>query len=660
MTSSRRRDPSIRSGRRRLQYFVPAPPVDADPIDLDVMFTKEALRDLLVTVGGRPPESGAKLFGPVDGFGIDVVEFDVRGSEHAGGAIYAPDTEWGSERLEFWIQQPGEERRIWTGDAHSHPGGFGWPSQRTGPGLGDLGYVKAVFEQNEIQAEFCIPILTGTGSGQPVHVHPWVVLRTDPLRPRWARFKVRPAAEFPERRFNQAWVDRVEGRTPSPPLLDLDVLADALVALCGRRMPILELDDPSSVEIDAGESIIRIDLGDDGTTLTATILKGLGTGMQAGTTDPDTSFDRELTAASLVVVALDAGRTVRARSARQLAALPPASPVAPEPSADPIEAEPIHLLEDAEPVGFGPDEYYARADGLLTPGFHERSILVVGASGGSYLIEKLARLGPRRLVIVDPDVVEVPNLVRTAFGTEQVGMAKPEAMAELIASANPFVAVEAVARDITQLSRDEVDQLLDGIDLIIAGTDSFEAQALMNVWSQTAGIPGVFIGVHQGAAGGIIRWSVPGETACYRCAATGRYEASDAAEPDDDLDLPGEAGLLIDVQAIDMVAASIVIGLLERGADTPKGRLIERLGDCSQVVVSTSPAYPWGQELFSSLIADLPPAPNREEDLATYLGVLPIITLPTAPVPDCPDCAMFTTDPTDPNAPTAPTDQEDD
>lgn len=633
MPNRPRRDPLRHPGRRGSSWVVPACPDEGDPLDLALSFTPTALWELIQTVGARPPESGAKLFGPVERFGVDLVEFDEVGSAAAGGAVYSPDTDWGSERLAHWISQRGEDQRIWTGDAHSHPGGFGWPSRRSGPGLGDLGYVEAVFEQNEVQFEFCIPILTHTGA-QPsaLQIHPWVVLRDEPLRPRWARFELCHVPAFPQRRFNPAFEHHTEaGRSAS--VLDLDLLADLLRARFGDHVVLYEDDGTATVDIDFGDAVVQLDLGTPDS-ITATVMEGLGTGIRSGDAAPRASIERRANAAA--AAAADAAAAVPSRR-RTATRTDHRSSVEPAAADRPLCAEPttVDLPAGEAPATVDRTEYYARTQGLLSEGFHDRSVLVVGTSGGSYLVEKLARLGPRRLVLADPDVVEVPNLVRTAFRTDQVGMPKVAALASSIATINPYVTVKQLAVDITTLQEGAIRALLADIDLIIAGTDSFEAQATLNRWSQSSGVPAVFIGVHESAAGGIVRWSVPGETACYRCMAAGRYEA---AASGDRVDLPGAAGLLIDVQSIDMVAASVAVGLLDRGAPTPKGRLIDALGDRTELVISTTPEYEWGQELFRSLTSDLPAAPDRESDLATYLGVLPLVAIPVRRNPHCPDC----------------------
>jgi hypothetical protein len=172
-------------------------------------FTEEALEELLRTVGSRPPETGAKAFGPKDALGIDLVEFDDSGSSRAGGAIYAPDVIWSDERRAFHLSRPDDEVRLWTGDIHSHPGWLGRPSGRAGRGLGDLGYVEEVFASDETAEWFLLPILTGTGTDEVV-IHPWVCRRGEPLSLYIAELQICEVSEFPEREFNPQWIVTVE------------------------------------------------------------------------------------------------------------------------------------------------------------------------------------------------------------------------------------------------------------------------------------------------------------------------------------------------------------------------------------------------------------------------------------------------------------------
>src|SRR4051794_40177929 len=160
------------------------------------------------------------------------------------------------------------------------------------------------------------------------------------------------------------------------------------------------------------------------------------------------------------------------------------------------------------------EEYYRRLAGLISNDLHTRTVACVGVGAGSYACVKLARFGPRELRLFDFDVVEWPNLCRTAYGMEDIGNLKVEALARQIRQANPFVVARPMPFDVCDLTPAEQVSMLGGADLLIAGTDRFEAQALLNRLSQQLRIPAVFIGIHAGAASGRIIWSVPGQTAC--------------------------------------------------------------------------------------------------------------------------------------------------
>ena len=184
------------------------PSYRAAPIPM--CFTWEALDALLRSVGASRPETGAKGFGPLDRMGFDTIEFDESGSRQAGGAVYAPDAVWGQRRQEYWLRQSDDTAKLWTGDLHSHPGSFGFPSGKAGPGLGDLGYVEEVFRQNETMQYFLLPILTHTGTDAMPTIHPWVVSRDNPHQPLIAKLQVCDStADFPLRVFNPEWEQRI-------------------------------------------------------------------------------------------------------------------------------------------------------------------------------------------------------------------------------------------------------------------------------------------------------------------------------------------------------------------------------------------------------------------------------------------------------------------
>ncbi len=485
--------------------------------------TRAALTEIAWLVGGQAPEAGGKLFSPWDKDGADVFEFDERGSRNAGRAVYAPDVAWGDARLEFWANQPEPEQRVWHGDVHSHPGGYGFPSRAAGKGLGDLGYAAEVLRMNEHLLAFYIPIVT-QGRGGRLLLWPWMVQREQPTEALYCDVRLMAASEFPPRSFNPEWTARVEAPADGP----------------------------------SGAS-----------------------------------------------------------------------------------AAPAYDEKRATTIAVSPERYGARLAGVVSPELARKRVVFVGCGGGSEMIVRIARQGVGEVRLVDFDHVEVENLCRTAFSIQDLGKPKVEALARLVTAANPFVEVTTSTVDITALEEAEVADLLEGVDLLVAGTDSFAAQALINRWSVAHRIPAVFIGVHEGARGGIIVWSIPGETPCYRCVSRRRYEVGQDGGAQ--VDLPGARGSAIDVGFIDAAASKVIMGLLERGQDSDFGRFLEGAHNRNMVVVRTHPSYRWedGLDVFDTVLSDLPTAPRdfSSELKEQVFHAVDTLWLGCDRNVTCPDCA---------------------
>jgi adenylyltransferase/sulfurtransferase len=135
---------------------------------------------------------------------------------------------------------------------------------------------------------------------------------------------------------------------------------------------------------------------------------------------------------------------------------------------------------------------------------------------GSALANNLARAGVGRLRIIDRDFVEVNNLQRqTLFDEADAANATPKAVAAAnrMRAVNSAIDVEPVVTDFTA---DNAEELLDGVNLALDGTDNFEARYLLNDACLSMGIPWIYSGVI--AAYGVSMTVIPGETACLRCA----------------------------------------------------------------------------------------------------------------------------------------------
>ncbi|HUF16714.1 MAG TPA: ThiF family adenylyltransferase [Thermoanaerobaculia bacterium] len=148
-------------------------------------------------------------------------------------------------------------------------------------------------------------------------------------------------------------------------------------------------------------------------------------------------------------------------------------------------------------------------------------IAVVGCGAlGSRIAELLARAGVGRrenglLRIIDRDYVDLSNLQRQAlFDEEDAKRSRPKAPAAKrhIARIDSTLHCEAVVRD---LNPSNALSLLEGVDLIMDGTDNFRTRFLINDAAIRLDIPWIY-GAAVGSRG-MTATIVPGTTPCLRC-----------------------------------------------------------------------------------------------------------------------------------------------
>jgi adenylyltransferase/sulfurtransferase len=141
-------------------------------------------------------------------------------------------------------------------------------------------------------------------------------------------------------------------------------------------------------------------------------------------------------------------------------------------------------------------------------------VLIAGAGGlGSAISIYLAAAGCGSLRIVDCDVVDRSNLNRQVLHwTEDVGKGKAASARETLRGINPEIEVEALS---ARLDGENVDQLLEGCQLIMDAMDNFPARYILNRASLERRSP-LFHGAICGFQGQATTL-IPGRTACLRC-----------------------------------------------------------------------------------------------------------------------------------------------
>jgi adenylyltransferase/sulfurtransferase len=146
----------------------------------------------------------------------------------------------------------------------------------------------------------------------------------------------------------------------------------------------------------------------------------------------------------------------------------------------------------------------------------ESRALVCGCGAlGSVLANTLARAGVGHLRIVDRDFLELNNLQRQVLYDEEdvaAGIPKAIAAANKLRKINSQIEIEPLVAD---LDHTNIEQLIDGVDMIVDGTDNFETRFLLNDASVKYNVPWVYGGC-IGAEGQAMT-IIPGDTPCLRC-----------------------------------------------------------------------------------------------------------------------------------------------
>lgn len=142
-------------------------------------------------------------------------------------------------------------------------------------------------------------------------------------------------------------------------------------------------------------------------------------------------------------------------------------------------------------------------------------ILVVGVGGlGTFSSLLLAEMGVGYLRIVDRDIIERTNLHRTPLYTNSdLDRAKVEVAADRLKQLNPSMTIDTHA---CHIGTTNIDNLLDGIDIVIDALDNFETRRIINRACFQKEIPFIFCGV-SARSGNITVFNLKKQSPCFSC-----------------------------------------------------------------------------------------------------------------------------------------------
>ena len=141
--------------------------------------------------------------------------------------------------------------------------------------------------------------------------------------------------------------------------------------------------------------------------------------------------------------------------------------------------------------------------------------LVVGCGAlGSMSSEHLARAGVGHITIIDRDIVELENLQRQIlFSEADIGKTKATAAQEHLKAINSKIEVEGLVED---LNPRNAGSIIQGMDVVVDGTDNMETRYLINDVCVKEKIPWVYGGAVS--TYGMSMNIIPEDTACLICA----------------------------------------------------------------------------------------------------------------------------------------------
>jgi molybdopterin/thiamine biosynthesis adenylyltransferase len=143
-------------------------------------------------------------------------------------------------------------------------------------------------------------------------------------------------------------------------------------------------------------------------------------------------------------------------------------------------------------------------------------VAIVGCGAtGSALASLLGRAGVGTLRIIDRDYVEASNLQRQSLFDEtdaDESVPKAIAAARKVAAFNTEIIVEAHVEDVVP---GNINALLEGMDVILDGTDNFETRYLLNDYAVKNFLPWIYAAT-VGSYGVTLNIQ-PGKTACLAC-----------------------------------------------------------------------------------------------------------------------------------------------
>ena len=141
-------------------------------------------------------------------------------------------------------------------------------------------------------------------------------------------------------------------------------------------------------------------------------------------------------------------------------------------------------------------------------------VIIIGCGAlGTTIANNLVRAGIGQIKIIDRDIIEMNNLQRqTLFDEDDIGLPKAWVAVKKLRKVNSKIKIEFIVED---LNNSNIEEIIEGADLVIDGTDNMETRFLINDACIKHNVPWIYGGAI--GMGGMSMNIIPDETPCFRC-----------------------------------------------------------------------------------------------------------------------------------------------
>jgi len=142
-------------------------------------------------------------------------------------------------------------------------------------------------------------------------------------------------------------------------------------------------------------------------------------------------------------------------------------------------------------------------------------VTIIGCgSGGSAIAEYLVKSGVAKLVLIDPEILEVENVLRHTCTLKDIGLKKVLALKNRLKAINPNIEIDTIEMKVESFT-EEFDSKIKDSNLIINAIGGSES--IINAYSYLKNIATIHCKVYPYGFGGEIFRIIPEATPCYDC-----------------------------------------------------------------------------------------------------------------------------------------------